>query len=32
MMVGVYGKLGLFLLRASRQPEAHLSLIWVTFW
>jgi len=32
MMMGVYGTLGLFLLRASRQPEAHLSLIWVTFW
>jgi len=32
MMVGVYGTLGVFLLWASRRPEAHLSLIWFTFW
>jgi len=32
MMMGVYGTLGLFLLRASRQPEVHLSLVWFTFW
>jgi hypothetical protein len=32
MMVGVYGTLGIFLIWASRQPEAHLSLIWFTFW
>jgi len=32
MMMGVYGTLGIFLLRASRQPEAHVSLIWFTFW
>jgi FtsH-binding integral membrane protein len=32
MMIGVYGTLGVFLLGASRRPEAHLSLIWFTFW
>ena len=32
MMIGVYGTLGVFLLWASRRPEAHLSLIWFTFW
>ena len=32
MMIGVYGTLGVFLLWASRQPEAHLSLIWFTVW
>jgi len=32
MMVGVYATLGIFLLLASRRPEAHLSLIWFTFW
>ena len=32
MMIGVYATLGIFLIRASRQPEAHLSLIWFTFW
>ena len=32
MMIGVYGTLGIFLLWASRRPEAHLSLIWFTFW
>jgi len=32
MMVGVYGTLGIFLIWASRQPKAHLSLIWFTFW
>jgi len=32
MMVGVYGTLGIFLIWASRRPEAHLSLIWFTFW
>ena len=30
MMVGVYATLGVFLLWASRNPEAHLSLIWFT--
>jgi hypothetical protein len=32
MMIGVYGTLGIFLIGASRHPEAHLSLIWFTFW
>ncbi|MEH1960600.1 MAG: DUF6632 domain-containing protein [Nostoc sp.] len=32
MIIGVYATLGVFLLLASRQPEAHLSLIWFTVW
>jgi hypothetical protein len=32
MMIGVYATLGIFLIWASRRPEAHLSLIWFTFW
>jgi len=32
MIVGIYATLGVFLLRASRQPEAHSSLIWFTVW
>jgi uncharacterized membrane protein len=32
MIVGIYGMLGIFLLWASRKPEAHLSLIWFTVW
>ena len=32
MIVGVYATLGIFLLWASRNPEAHLSLIWFTAW
>lgn len=28
MMIGVYGTLGIFLIRAARRPEANLSLIW----
>jgi hypothetical protein len=32
MIVGIYATLGIFLLRASRRPEAHLSLIWFTVW
>jgi hypothetical protein len=31
MMIGVYATLGIFLIWASRRPEAHLSLIWFTF-
>ena len=31
-MIGVYATLGIFLVRAVRRPEAHLSLIWFTFW
>jgi len=32
MMVGIYATLGVFLLRASRDPGAHLSLLWFTVW
>ena len=32
MMVGIYATLGVFLIWASREPEAHLSLIWFTVW
>ena len=32
MIVGIYATLGVFLLLASRDPLAHLSLIWFTIW
>ena len=32
MIVGVYAALGVFLLMASRDPQAHRSLIWFTVW
>jgi hypothetical protein len=32
MIVGIYATLGVFLLRASRNPAAHASLIWFTVW
>ena len=32
MIVGVYATLGVFLIRASRNPSAHRSLIWFTVW
>ena len=32
MILGVYATLGVFLLLASRNPEAHRSLIWFTVW
>jgi len=32
MIAGIYATLGVFLLWASRQPEAHLSLIWFAVW
>ena len=32
MMVGIYATLGVFLLIAARNPEAHTSLIWFTVW
>jgi len=32
MIVGVYLTLGVFLLNASRNPQAHRSLIWFTVW
>ena len=32
MILGVYATLGVFLLIASRNPLAHVSLIWFTVW
>jgi hypothetical protein len=32
MIIGVYGTLGVFLIRASRNPASNLSLIWFTIW
>ncbi len=32
MLVGIYATLGVFLLWASKKPEAHLSLIWFAVW
>lgn len=32
MIVGIYATLGVFLLLASRNPQAHRSLIWFTVW
>ena len=32
MIVGVYVTLGIFLIRAARDPAAHRSLIWFTIW
>ena len=32
MIVGVYATLGVFLLIAARDPQAHRSLIWFTVW
>jgi uncharacterized protein DUF6632 len=32
MILGVYATLGVFLLAASRNPLANLSLIWFTVW
>ena len=32
MIVGVYLTLGVFLIRASRDPLQHLSLIWFMVW
>lgn len=32
MILGVYATLGIFLLIASRNPVAHLSLIWFAVW
>jgi hypothetical protein len=32
MILGIYATLGVFLLMASRNPLAHLSLIWFTVW
>ena len=32
MIVGVYATLGVFLILASRDPQAHSSIIWFTVW
>ena len=32
MLVGVYATLGVFLLMAARNPQAHRSLIWFVVW
>ena len=32
MIIGIYATLGVFLLLASRDPDAHKSLIWFTVW
>jgi hypothetical protein len=32
MIAAIYGVLGVFLIRASRDPLNHLSLIWFTVW
>jgi hypothetical protein len=32
MIIGIYATLGLFLLMASRDPDAHKSIIWFTVW
>ena len=32
MMVGIYFTLGVFLIRASRDPARHLDIIWFAVW
>ena len=32
MILGVYATLGVFLIRAAKDPMANLSLIWFTIW
>lgn len=32
MIVGVYATLGVFLIRAAKDPQANASLIWFTIW
>lgn len=32
MIVGVYATLGVFLIRAAKDPKANASLIWFTVW
>ena len=32
MIIGIYATLGVFLIWASREPDAHVSLIWFTVW
>lgn len=32
MIVGIYATLGVFLIRAAKDPGANVSLIWFTIW
>ena len=32
MIIGIYATLGVFLLLASRNPDAYASVIWFTVW
>jgi hypothetical protein len=32
MIIAIYATLGVFLLIASRNPDAHKSIIWFTVW
>ena len=32
MIIGLYATLGIFLIRATRDPLKHLSLIWFAVW
>ena len=32
MIMGVYATLGVFLVRAAKDPTTHLSLIWFAIW
>jgi uncharacterized protein DUF6632 len=32
MIIGIYATLGVFLLMAAREPDAHKSIIWFTVW
>ena len=32
MLVGIYFTLGIFLIRASKEPMRHLSIIWFAVW
>ena len=32
MILGVYATLGVFLIIASRNPDAHTDIIWFTIW
>ena len=32
MIMGMYAVLGIFMIRAAKNPSAHLSLIWFVIW
>jgi len=32
MVMGIYAVLGIFMIRAARNPSQHLSLIWFAIW